>query len=232
MGWGLFTRGAAAAVAILTLSGGIAAAKDPVPKQILIEPRYAAVDHRWDVSIGLDAGFAFTRNDYDDFPQFQSSGAGAGGHLAVKYRMDGWYIGANLGGMGLDVHGTNPDGAFVDYNWQTWQIGVVGITLPAAPANKLSIYGGFGAAQGGVTAGVETRFVHESMSKTLYGYAARVGVEGWVTPTISVGAAYQYSRFTGNLDPDPIGTQIHMVQLTIDYHVTPQGTIETQLKPR
>jgi opacity protein-like surface antigen len=230
MSWALFGR-AAGVVAALVLSSGIAAALDKPTKQVQIDARIAPVNP-WDLSIGLNAGFAFTRNDYEDFPQFQSNGAGAGGHVAVKYRMGGWFIGGEFGGMALNVHGTNPDGAFVDYNWQTWQMGLVGVALPPAQANNVFLYAGFGAAQGGVRAGIDTSFIQESMSKTLYGYTARVGVEGWVTPTISVGAAYQYSRFTGNLDLDPIGTRIHMLQLTVDYHLTPQSMVELHLTPR
>jgi hypothetical protein len=62
--------------------------------------------------------------------------------------------------------------------------------------------------------GVESDFVHESMSKTLSGFMLRVGGD----VHLMVGASYSFSEFKATVDGDPIKTQLNMFLVNATYH--------------
>jgi opacity protein-like surface antigen len=172
-------------------------------------------------AIGGDLAWATTWNNYDGFPGFASHGFGGGGHVGLRYNLtQNIFAGFELGGVGTDIHGNNPDGAFVRYRWQLWELGQIGVTwTPPMMTTPVTIYGAGGFAQGGVTFGVESDFVHESMSKTLGGYMLRAGGDVYVMPNLSVGASYSFSQFRTTVNGDPLKTQINMFLVSGTYHL-------------
>lgn len=173
--------------------------------------------------VGGDLAFGTTWNTYDDFPAFSSSGIGAGGHVGLRYYFrPNAFVGGEAGWIGTNIRGTNPDGAFVNYDWQAWQMGLLGVTFtPPQFPTPISVYVGAGATQGRITVGVDFSDFHESMSDVMTGTVARIGFEIPVRPNITLGASYQHSWFDGSIDGDPVKTQINTALLSVNYAFSP-----------
>jgi len=176
------------------------------------------------VYVGGNVAFATTWNNYGDFPGFSSSGPGGGGQAGARYYFQpNVFAGFEAGWIGTGIRGTNPDGAFVNYDWQAWQMGQLGVTWTPQPfTSPVTVYGGIGLTEGGIRVGVDFGSFHEDMNTTMTGLVLRTGFEINVRPNLAIGAAYQYSRFDGTVDEYPVKTQINTLFLTFNYTFGPR----------
>ena len=120
--------------------------------------------------------------------------------------------------MGLGVAGNHREGPFADTNWQLWQIAQVGYTAQVFGA-PVAVYAGGGVTEARFTAGFDNGFFRDAMSDVVTGWLLRGGAEFGVWQNASVGTVYQFSRFNGRVEHEPIKADIHMVLLTFNYHV-------------
>ena len=187
-----------------------------------VQAQTVATSNAMSLYVGGDLALGTTWNTYDDFPVFSSSGVGGGGHVGVRvYFQPNVFVGGEAGWIGTNIRGTNPDGAFVNYDWQAWQIGQVGVTTQQFSA-PVTFYVGGGVTEGGIRLGVDSGSIHESMSAVMTGGVARLGFEIAVKPNVTVGASYQHSWFDGSIDGDPVKTQINAVLFTVNYALSPR----------
>jgi hypothetical protein len=67
----------------------------------------------WPVGFGGNLTVDPSSNTYGNFPSFDGSGARGGGFSNMRYNFpNGWFVGAEGGGMVLGMNGINQDGAF------------------------------------------------------------------------------------------------------------------------
>jgi hypothetical protein len=111
----------------------------------------------WQIGVGGDFGGATTRNRYDNFPAFDSSGVAGGGHFDARYYVvPNVFVGFNAGILAANIRGDDPDtGAFANYKWQAWEMGEIGtMWTPPGTTTPFDFYGGVGFTQGGIQAGI------------------------------------------------------------------------------
>ena len=174
--------------------------------------------------LGGNIGGGWSRNSYSDFPTFDGSGWGAGGFAVLRYYFQpNLFVGPEFGGMFLNVNGTNPDGAFSKYRWMTYEGGQVGYTFAVPNTTRANLYLGAAFSQGGINVGVNAGDFSESMSKTLNGWPAHGGIEFQPAPVsipnLWFGVDYRYSRWSGNVDGDPVSAGIHMISGTASFQI-------------
>jgi Outer membrane protein beta-barrel domain len=178
----------------------------------------------WVLVLGGNIGGAQSWNNYGDFPTFDGNGWGAGGFAVLRYYFQpNLFVGPDFGGMFLNVNGTNPDGAFAKYRWMTYEGGQVGYTFAVPNATRANLYLGAAFSQGGINVGVNAGDFSESMSKTLNGWTAHGGIEFQPAPVsipnLWFGVDYRYSRWSGNVDGDPVSAGIHMISGTASFQI-------------
>lgn len=178
----------------------------------------------WVIVIGGNVGGGQSWNRYEDFPVFDGSGFGGGGFLAARYYFpSGFFIGPEIGAMGLNVDGKNPDGAFSNIRWMTFEGGQIGYAINKPGSIPLNVYVGAGAAQAGYRVGIDTRFFQESMDLTLNGWSAHAGLEvqpaPQSVPNLWLGLDYRYSYFSGTIGVDPVSGGLHFVSATLSYQI-------------
>jgi hypothetical protein len=176
----------------------------------------------WVIVIGGNVGGGQSWNRYEDFPIFDGDGFGGGGFLAARYRFaSGFFIGPEIGVMGLNVNGKNPDGAFSNIRWMAFEGGQIGYSFNKPGSIPLNVYVGAGAAQAGYRVGIDTAFFHESMDLTLNGWSAHAGFEvqpaPQAVPNLWFGLDYRYSYFSGTIGVDPVSGGLHFVSATLSY---------------
>ena len=67
----------------------------------------------WPIGFGGNPTVGQSSNTYGNFPSFDGSDARGGGFSNMRYNFpNGWFVGAEGGGMGLSMNGINQDGAF------------------------------------------------------------------------------------------------------------------------
>lgn len=165
---------------------------------------------------GANMGIGFTSNDYDH-ARFDGAGPGIGGQLGARLSLpSGWMVGAEVGGTALAVTAGHSEGPFVDMNWQIWEMAQIGFNTQAFGA-PVTLYAGVGATQARFVAGVESGVFRDAMRDTLNGFIARGAFEYGVLPGVSMGFAYQYSRFDGRVEHEPVKTDMHAVMFTANF---------------
>src|SRR5580704_10681516 len=66
----------------------------------------------WPVGFGGNLAAGESSNSYGNFPGFDGSDARGGGFSYLRHNFpNGWFVGAERGGMGLGVSGINQDAA-------------------------------------------------------------------------------------------------------------------------
>ena len=114
---------------------------------------------------------------------------------------NGWFVGAQGGGMGLSMSGINQDGAFGN-NRSLYYEGVqFGYNFQAAGSLPITVYAGFNTLK--YNPGVGDPFASfDSRSSTLPGYSVNAGVEIQPASNISVSLGFGYTQQPGRLDGD------------------------------
>ena len=97
----------------------------------------------WALVIGGNVGGGQSWNRYEDFPIFDGDGFGGGGSLAARYYApSGFFIGPEIGVMGLNVNARNPDGAFSNIRWMAFEGLQVGYSFNKPGTTPLNVYFG------------------------------------------------------------------------------------------
>lgn len=171
------------------------------------------------VYAGANIAFAFTRNDYD-LALFDGSGAGFGAQIGARYYMaSGLMIGVEIGGTGYGVKGSH-EGLFANLNWQLWKMAQVGFNTRLF-GTSVTPYVAVGLTEARFNVGFDGGFARESMSGTVLGWTTRVGVDAAVSRNVTIGVAYQFSRFDGRVKDEPLKADIHAATVRLNYNILP-----------
>jgi hypothetical protein len=182
----------------------------------------------WALVIGVNLGGGQSWNRYEDFSIFDGDGFGGGGFLAARYYApSGFFIGPEIGVMGLKVNGRNPDGAFSNIRWMAFEGGQIGYSFNKPGTTPLNVYFGAGAAQAGYRVGIDTAFSQESMNLTLNGWSVHAGLQvqpaPQSVPNLWIGLDYRYSELHGTIDVDPVSGGLHFISATMSYQFPVRG---------
>jgi outer membrane immunogenic protein len=166
---------------------------------------------------------------------YDISGAYGGGHLAARWQINQFTLGAeaeiNYAGIDGDALLLGPAGASTGLETKINWFGSVNGEL-GVPFDRFLIYGTAGVAFGHieqtVSATVPASFLSIEESDTSVGWTAGAGVDYAVTDNIVVGARYRYYDFgTSDFDgatngiitilPQEVDTKLHTVSLKASY---------------
>ena len=153
----------------------------------------------WPLGFGGNLTAGQSSNTYGNFPSFDGRDARGGGFSSMRYNFpNGWFVGREGGGIGLNMSGINQDSAFGIRS--PYYDGVqFGYTFQNA--NALTVYAGFDTLKydtglGGPLAPFDTT------SGTLPGYRAHAGVEFQPAPNVSLSLGVGFTQQSGRLDSD------------------------------
>jgi hypothetical protein len=150
------------------------------------------------VGFGGNLTVGQSSNTYGNFPSFDGTDARGGGFSKSRYNFpNGWFVGGESSGIGLNLNGINQDGAFgrslyyqgvqVGYNFQN------GGGLP------LTFYAGFDTLK--YNTGIDGSFASfNTVSGSLPGYRAHAGVEFQPTPNVSFSLGLGFTQQSGGID--------------------------------
>jgi opacity protein-like surface antigen len=156
----------------------------------------------WPFGFGGNAAAGQNSNTYGNFPSFDGSDARGGSFSHVRHNFpNGWFVGAEGGGIGLDMNGISQYGAFGNFRSLSYQGVQFGYNLPNAGGLPVTVYAGFDTLNYNVgTGGPFAAF--DTMSGQLSGYSAHAGVEFQPTPNVSLSLGFGYTQQPGRIDSD------------------------------
>jgi opacity protein-like surface antigen len=138
---------------------------------------------------------------YGNFPGFDGSGA-RGGFSGMRYNFpNGWFVGAESGGVGLGTSGINQSAMFGNVRSPYYEGVQFGYNFQNAGGLPVTVFAGFDTLKynpgiGGPFAGFD------ATSVTLPGYSAHAGVEFQPAPNVSVSLGFGYTQQSGRIDSD------------------------------
>ncbi len=140
-------------------------------------------------------------NTYGNFPSFDGGDARGGGLMRYNFP-NGWFVGAEGGGMGLSMNGINQVGAFGNTSSLYYQGVQFGYNFKNAGGGlPLTVYAGFDTLK--YNTGIGGPFApFDTMSGTLPGYSAHAGVEYQPTPNTSLSLGFGYTQQSGRIDSE------------------------------
>ena len=135
-----------------------------------------------------------------NFPGF--GGSDAGGFSSMRYNFpNGWFVGAEGGGMGLSMNGINQNGAFSNIRSLYYEGVQFGYNFKNAGGLPLTVYAGFDTLK--YNTGIGGPFSpFDAMSATLPGYSAHAGVEFQPAPNLSLSLGVGFTQQSGRSDSD------------------------------
>lgn len=153
----------------------------------------------WPLGFGDNLTVGQSSNTYSNFPSFDGSDARGGGLSYMRYNFpNGWFVGSERGGMGLNVSGIRPDAAFGNFGSLYTEGMQFGYSFKNAP---LTVYAGFDTLK--YSAGIGGPFApFDSMSGTLPGYSAHAGVEFQPASNVSLSLGVGYTQQSRRSDSD------------------------------
>jgi opacity protein-like surface antigen len=156
----------------------------------------------WPVGFGGNLAAGQSSNTYDNFPSFDGSDARGGGFSYIRTNFpNGWFVGGEGGGMGLNMNGINRDGAFGNFRSLYYQGVQFGYNFKDAGGLPLTVYAGFDTLN--YKSGIGGPFApFDTTSGTLPGYSAHAGVEFQPTPNVSLSLGFGYTQQSGRIDSD------------------------------
>jgi opacity protein-like surface antigen len=156
----------------------------------------------WPVGFGGNLTVGPSSNTYGNFPSFDGSGPRGVGFSYMRYNFpNGWFVGAEGGGMGLSMNGINQDGAFGNIRSLYYEGVQFGYNFQNAGGLPLTVYAGFDTLK--YNAGIGGPFASfDSMSSTLPGYSAHAGVEFQPASNVSLSLGFGYTQQSGHLGSD------------------------------
>jgi opacity protein-like surface antigen len=187
---GRFSRGLGLAIVVAALSmGGRTAHAQAAPVSYWIPG--------WPLGFGGNQAAGQSSNTYGNFPGFDGSDA-RGGFSYMRYNFpNGWFVGSEGGGMGLNgISQASAFGASLYYQGVQF-----GYTFKNNGGLPLTVYAGFDTLK--YNSGIGSPFApFDNVSGTLPGYSAHAGVEYQPTPNVSLSLGFGYTQQSGRLDSD------------------------------
>jgi opacity protein-like surface antigen len=187
---GSFSRGLGLAIVVAALClGGRTAHAQAAPVTYWISG--------WPLGFGGDQAAGQSANTYGNFPGFDGSDA-RGGFSYKRYNFpNGWFVGSEGGGIGLN--GISQASAFgPSLYYQGVQFGYNFKNNGGLP---LTVYAGFDTLK--YNSGIGSPFApFDNVSGALPGYSAHAGVEYQPTSDVSLSLGFGYTQQSGRLDSD------------------------------
>jgi opacity protein-like surface antigen len=153
----------------------------------------------WPIGFGGDQTDGPGSNTYANFPSFDRSAARGGGFSHMRYHFpNGWFVGAEAGGMGLNGIGQNA--AFGNLRPLSYEGVQFGYNFQAAGNLPVSVYAGFNTLK--YDAGIGSPFSSFDTSST-QGYSLNAGVEFQPAPNLSLSLGVGYTQQPGRLNTLP-----------------------------
>jgi opacity protein-like surface antigen len=155
----------------------------------------------WPIGFGGNPAVDASSSTYGNFPGFEGSSA-RGGFSNMRYNFpNGWFVGAESGGMGLGMSGINRDAAFGNIPSRYYEGVQFGYNFQNAGGLPVTVYAGFDTLK--YNPGIGGAFSpFDSVSGTLPGYSAHAGVEFQPAPNVSLSLGFGYTQQSGRIDSD------------------------------
>jgi opacity protein-like surface antigen len=155
----------------------------------------------WPVGFAGNSTVDPSSNSYGNFPGFDGSGA-RGGLSSMRYNFpNGWFVGAESGGMGLGISGINQSAAFGNIRSPYYEGVQFGYNFQNAGGLPVTVYAGFDTLK--YNPGIGGPFSSfDATSVTLPGYSAHAGVEFQPAPNLSLSLGFGYTQQSGRIDSD------------------------------
>jgi hypothetical protein len=149
--------------------------------------------------IGFDANLTAgqSSNTFGNFPSFVGSDALGGGFSYMRYNFpNGWFAGAEGGGMGLSMNGIGHAGVFDNIPSVYYEGVQFGYNFQSAGGLPFRVYAGFDTLK--YNAGIGGPFTpFNTTSDTLPGYGAHTGIEFQPVPNVSLSLGLGYTQQPG-----------------------------------
>jgi opacity protein-like surface antigen len=154
----------------------------------------------WPIGFGGNPTGGQSSNTYGNFPSFDGSDARGGGFSYMRYNFpNGWFVGSEGGGMGLNMNGINQTGAFGNIGSLSYQGVQFGYNFHNAGNLPLTVYAGFDTLN--YKSGIGGPFApFDTMSATLPGFSAHAGVEFQPAPNVSLSLGFGYTQQPGDIN--------------------------------
>lgn len=157
----------------------------------------------WPLGFGGDLT-AQGANAYGNFPSFDAGGA-RGGYSVTRYDLpNGWFVGRETGGVGLNLSGISQDGAFGTFRSPYYQGMQFGYNFQSGL--PLRVYAGFDTLKydgGKFDTGIGGPLApFDTTSGTARGYRAHAGVEFQPAPNLSLSVGVGFTQQSVGSDSD------------------------------
>jgi opacity protein-like surface antigen len=154
----------------------------------------------WPIGFGGNPTGGQSSNTYGNFPSFDGSDARGGGFSYMRYNFpNGWFVGSEGGGVGLNMNGINQTGAFGNIGSLSYQGVQFGYNFQNAGDLPLTVYAGFDTLN--YKSGIGGPFAaFDTMSATLPGFSAHAGVEFQPAPNVSLSLGFGYTQQPGDIN--------------------------------
>jgi opacity protein-like surface antigen len=153
----------------------------------------------WPIGFGGSATGGQNSNTFGSFASFDGSDARGGGFSSMRYNFsNGWFVGSEAGGMGLNMNGFNQGGAFGNIRSLDYQGVQFGYNFKNAGQLPVTVYAGFDTLKYNTGIGGNLFAPFDSTSGTLPGYSAHAGVEFQPTPNVSLSLGFGYTQQSGS----------------------------------
>jgi opacity protein-like surface antigen len=150
----------------------------------------------WPIGFGGDLTVDPGSNTYANFPSFDRSGARGGGFSPMRYNFpNGWFVGTEAGGMGMNGIGQNA--AFGNIRSLSYEGVQFGYNFQAAGNLPVTFYAGFSTLK--YDAGIGGPFASFDTSSTP-GYSVNAGVEFQPASNLSLSLGVGYTQQPGRIN--------------------------------
>ena len=149
----------------------------------------------WPIGFGGNLIDGPASNAYANFPSFDRNGARTGG-VSQRYNFsNGWFVGSEAGGMGLN--GIGPNAAFGNLRGLSYEGVQVGYNFQAAGNLPVTFHAGFNSLK--YDAGIGNPFTSFDTSAT-QGYSVNAGVEFQPASNLSLSLGVGYTQQPGRIN--------------------------------
>ena len=154
----------------------------------------------WPIGFGGNLAVDPGSSTYGNFPNFDGSGARAGGYSPMRYNFaNGWFVGTEGGATGLGMSGINQGGAFGNARSLSYEGAQFGYNFQSARDLPLTVFAGFNTLKYNAVMG-DPFSSFASPSSTVLGYSAHAGIEFRPASNVSLSLGVGYTQ--GRLDSD------------------------------
>lgn len=146
---------------------------------------------------GFGSGLAAGQR-YGSIPGFDGSdSSGSGSNFSARYNFsNGWFVGSERGGLGLNMNGFSQDGTWSNARPLSYEGVQFGYNFTSAP---VSVYAAFDSLK--YNTGIGSPLAgFDSMSSTASGYGAHAGIEFRPTSNLSLSLGVGYAQQPGGIE--------------------------------